>query len=243
MDNRKIFLISGIFSISVYITILLSIFFYFLANQEIIKKFSIKQKSLKVSLVEMPKIKNSITHKKIIKEKKEIKKKIGSKRAKIKEENENSIKNLFSMVKTPKKTKKIVTKKPKNLMPSRFKGESERKKESAKEILQKLNIKNVSKILAKTDIKAVKGENDPYWSKVQEILYKNWFPPQESAGNQAKVEIFIDRLGNFDYKVLLFSNNELFNKELLKYLEFLKTKKFPSPNEEKNIIVIFKAKE
>ena len=59
-----------------------------------------------------------------------------------------------------------------------------------------------------------------------------------------EVKIVIDSFGNFDYKVLLFSSSEIFNKELLEYLEYLKTKNFPLPKEAKReIVVYFEAKE
>ncbi|WP_281950560.1 TonB C-terminal domain-containing protein [Nitrosophilus kaiyonis] len=248
MDNKKLFYISGFFSIFLYISIFILMLFYFVENQEILKKFNIKQKSVEVSLIEPQKIKK-IETKKIKKtgpkekiEAKKTKKRVGS----LSPKEEIDISKLFSTIKTSKK--KTIKKKAKPIKkrtpPSRFKGESLRKKESAKEILKKMNIKDVSRVLAKASIESVEGENDPYMSKVYEILYKYWLPSQESAGNRAKVKIMIDSSGNFDYKVLLFSPSEIFNKELIEYLEYLKTKKFPIPKEGyKEITVYFEAKE
>lgn len=241
MDNKKIFFLSGFLSLIIYILLFLSIIFYFLKNQEIIKKFSIKKQGLSVSLVDMQKIEPKKIHKKSIRKKHTInsltKKKKGSISPKEKGEDINK---LFSKVKVSKKIDKKVIKKSRTI-PSRFKGEGE-KRELAKDILQKLNIKDASKISDKKGIEPVEGENDPYWSKVYEILYENWMPSEDSAGNMAKVKIFIDQDGNFDYKVLLFSDSEIFNQELLEYLNYLKSKKFPPPKEKKDIIIIFKAK-
>jgi len=227
-------------------------FFYFIENKEIIKKFSIKQKSIEVSLITPPQIKKSniLTKPKkvvkkekldIVKKEEKIKKKVGSKSAK----EEVDISKLFSTIKPTKKVKKKKKiQKKKSTPPSRYKGESIRKKESAQEILKKMNIKDVSQVFAKANIESVSGEKDPYMSKVYEILYKYWLPSEESAGNRAKVKIVIDSSGDFDYNVLLFSNSEIFNKELLEYLEYLKTKKFPTPKEgKKEISVYFEAKE
>jgi len=251
MDNKKIFLISGLFSFLLYFSIFLMMLLYFIKNQEDIKRFKIEQKSVEVSLIEPPSIKkpketkkSKTIEKKIEKKpikKEKIKRKVGSKSPK----EEVDISKLFSAVKTPKKVKKAekIVKRKSTTTPSRFKGESIKKTESAKEILKKMNIKDVSRVLAKSKIESVEGEIDEYMSKVYEILYKYWLPSEESAGNRAKVKIIIDNEGNFDYRVLLFSASEIFNKELLEYLEYLKTKKFPIPKEGKReITVYFEAK-
>ncbi len=251
MDNKKLFLVSGAVSIAIYIVVILAVLAYFLKTQETLKKFTIKQKSVEVSLVEAPKLKkihkekkNNIkkSEKPAKKRKQKIKKKVGSYTPK----EEVDIAKLFSSVKTPNKSKKKIEKTTKKSAtpPSRFRGQSIRKTESAQEILKKMNIKDVSRVLAKSNIEAVNGEDDPYLSKIYEILYKYWLPSQESAGNRAKVRIKIDSKGNFDYNVLFFSSSKTFNKELVEYLEYLKTKKFPPPKEgRKEITVYFEAKE
>ncbi|WP_187647052.1 TonB C-terminal domain-containing protein [Nitrosophilus labii] len=251
MDNKKLFLISGAVSIAIYIAVFLAVLLYFLKTQETLKKFTIKQKSVEVSLVEAPKFKKIIEQKKdkikksekpVKNKKQKVKKRVGSKSPK----DEVDIAKLFSTIKTPKKSKKKIVKSTKksSTPPSRFKGQNIRRTESAQEILKKMNIKDVSRVLAKSNIEAVNGEDDPYLSKIYEILYKYWLPSQESAGNRAKVMIKIDFNGNFDYNIIFFSSSETFNKELVEYLEYLKTKKFPQPKEgKKEITVFFEAKE
>ncbi len=240
MDKKFAFIISGIFSITIYILFFSLIIFYFFNKQEIVKKFAIKSKSIEISLVQMPKIDQKSLHKKSVKKKRSVKKKIGSKSPKSTPIED--IKNLFSKIEIKNSENKKIIQKEQNMPPSRFKGESQKRKK-AKDILKNLNLKDVKSVVASKEIKAVTGDNDKYYSKIYKILYENWFPSPDSAGSSAKVKIFIDRYGNFDYKVLLFSNSEIFNKELVQYLEFLKTVSFPPPKENKEIVVYFEAKE
>jgi len=245
--DKRFFLISGLFSISIYL-LTIAIGLYFLNNLDQLKKFAIKQKSIEVSLLEAPKIKKEFNNKKEVKKvkksqvenKKTKNKKVGSRSPK----EQIDISKLFSTINKSKKVKNSQNSKKSSFQPSRFKGEGSKKSELAQNILKKMDIKDVSKILAKTNIESVDGEYDQYFSKIYEILYKYWLPSQESAGNRAKVKIIIDIDGKFDYNILLFSSSEVFNKELVEYLEYLKIKKFPAPKDgKKEITVFFEAKE
>ncbi|BCD67786.1 hypothetical protein NitYY0918_C0693 [Nitratiruptor sp. YY09-18] len=148
------------------------------------------------------------------------------------------IKSLFASLKIDQKTK---AKEPKKSAqkPSRFKGKGGKK---AQELLKKLDTEQLP-TLSHHSVKAVKGKKDPYLQKVYKILYGLWLPSKESAGSRAKVLVIIDKYGNFDYKILQSSQNEIFNSELKEYLERLKQREFPIPKEKREIVVFFEAKE
>ncbi len=245
MDRKRLFFVSGLLSISIYLLIFLFMFWYLYNKNEELKKYAIQSKSVEVSLVEPPKQKRS---QKISKSSKKSKVERKKTEKPVKKEGSSSAKSgvdiekLFSSVKTPRKSGSTSPKKSSS--PSRLKGEGFKNRKSAAEILKSMNIKDIGRELANRSIRAVEGESDPYLSKIYEILYKYWLPSQESAGNRAKVKIKIGPEGDFDYTVLLFSGSETFNKELVEYLEYLKTKKFPPPKEgSKDIVVYFEAKE
>ncbi|WP_200762432.1 TonB C-terminal domain-containing protein [Nitrosophilus alvini] len=254
MDKKKIFLISGFLSFAVYIATLTIMVLFFIKKEENLKKYSMqKKKSIEVTLL-TPEKKKQLPKKAIPappkpKKKAEIKKEKPKpkpkKRGSRSPKREVDISKLFSTVDTKKikKIKKTEPQRKKSEPPSRFKGKSAKPEKKAEELLKRLEIKDIQRSAAAKSIQSVEGENDPYYAKIYEILYKYWYPSEESAGNKAKVKIIIDEYGNLDYDVLLYSNSEQFNKELNEYLEFMKTKKFPVPKEgRKEIVVYFEAK-
>ncbi|MRJ02809.1 MAG: TonB C-terminal domain-containing protein [Epsilonproteobacteria bacterium] len=153
---------------------------------------------------------------------------------------QTSVKDLFASLNSKRYTTKKTTYKPPRVTPSRLK--SRRERVQAKKLLSKLNLKELDTASRKS-IKAVSGENDPYLQRVYKILYENWTPSKLSAGSSGKVEITIDPSGAFSYRVVQWSENELFNRELRDYLNYLRTIKFPRPKKRRTFLVRFEAKE
>jgi len=224
--------VAFILSVALYFFLLFSIFNIVSENR--VKKIRIKESAVDVYLEDINKIKTPV--KKVEKSSKTKSEKSASPSAK-KVESPN-LKELFSSIKGKRYSPKSVTS-PKKITPSRLKS---KKSKEAKKLLKELN-SNTQSGGAKKSIKSLSGEKDEYLEKVYKILYTNWIPSKLSAGNSARVKIFIDRYGNFDYKIVSSSPSPTFNQELGDYLEYLKTLTFPKPKERKVLTVRFEAKE
>ena len=222
-------------SIAIYLGILFVAFTYFF-DLQMPQKIEIKADTIEVYLTEQSPKKAILHKKKLSKKETTIKKATGSQKAK----KASDIKELFSTIKTPKQTKRKAKKHSKKKeAPSKYKGHGGKR---AKELLKKLHFQE-PKLASKKSIKSVSGKQDPYLQKVYKILYAHWMPSELSAGNRAKVLIQIDKYGNFDFKVLQFSQSEIFNAELQDYLERMRQEQFPTPKRNREFIVYFEAKQ
>ncbi len=237
MDNKVISFFSFLLSMLLYIALLAWLVYYFVDLTRF-ERIAIKGEAVEV-MIDMPKEKKVIPVKKskpiVVKKAK----KSGSSSPKT-SPSQPKIDELFSSLNAKKFTKKKVTLKKPSSKPSRLKA----KRTSAKDIVKKLeNIKVEPLQESKKSIKSVSGKEDKYLQKIYAMLYENWIPSKLSAGGVALVKITIDRSGNFSYKVLRWSTNEIFNEELQNYLKFLKTLTFPKPSKSRTIKVRFEAKE
>ncbi|NPA73739.1 MAG: TonB C-terminal domain-containing protein [Epsilonproteobacteria bacterium] len=234
------FYLSGLFSISIYLSL---IFFIFTLLGEFEKKAkrytSQKNNFIVVSIAEKSDIikKKSVKKRSIKKSvKKEVpKKKKPTKKNKIKKSmkrtvKDDSLKSLFSGIDPKKYKKKIkdknVTKKIPNNQNSRFlqkKSGTSSEKKSATKLIKSLSLENISSASNK---KA--GEYDKYIGKISDILDEKWQnTPGSIAGNQATVTVKIDKFGNFSYKIDSLSYNNEFNAKLQNFLDSLKDENFP----------------
>jgi len=222
-------------SVAFYFLLLLFFSFYFL-HKDRFKKVEVKAQSIDILVLEEKPKKNIPIHQPNPK-KSSIKKRPHSGPPSPKQKTP-SIKNLFSSL----DAKKFQTQEPKPQpipQPSRFK---ERESAKTKELVDKLTFKEFVPLSQKS-IKSVSGKRDPYLEEIYRILYSYWVPSQASAGGEAIVEITIDTNGDFDYKILKLSNNEIFNQELEKFLEKMRTTTFPAPSKTRVVKVRFEAKD
>ncbi len=197
------------------------------------QKIEIKAQAIDVFIQTPTKTQKVVPVKKIEKSSAPKPKKRGSSSPK---QRSSDLKNLFAKL----DTKSLTKQKPKRSeTPSKYKGRGGKR---AQELLKKLKLKEFEP-KSKRSIKSVEGKKDPYLQKVYKILYSYWIPSKESAGNRAKVQITIDRYGNFSYKVLQYSSSDIFNQELKEFLEAMKMQEFPHPRQKRTITVFFEAKE
>lgn len=180
-------------------------------------------------------------------EKKQIEKKIVKKSKSKSAERKSNLKSLFANVKTVEKkvVKEVVNKVEASSTSSRFKSKFEKIRKSDNDL-------NVSSALS--DVKTAKRKpvlttsakyaNDPYYSKIHELLAKRWNPMSIVDGLEAKILVIIYNDGEFDYKFLRYSNNDRFDTLLKEFLEDQKSLKYPPHNKgyKTDIEVTFKSK-
>jgi len=190
-----------------------------------------KKNLLNVTLVErkekkvVKKKKQKVVKKKttINKVKQKVKKKVV--RAK-KIESKPDLKSLFKKVKVdklPELTQKREKKVRKKIIKKNI--EEVVKEDKAKKITKSLEFEQQENLI----ITQKDGVYDEFRGKISDILDKNWQETIDTvSGNEAKVIISIDNLGNFSYKIETLSYNDAFNAKLRDFLEEMKDIKFPS---------------
>jgi hypothetical protein len=153
----------------------------------------------------------------------------------------NNVKSLFANVKTNTKTviEQEVNNVTKSTVASRFKSKFEKQRKSSDTSVSKLldNVKTKAKIKPSTDSKY---NNDPYFSKIYELLYSRWNPMLILEGLSAKVLVSISKNGTFSYRLMKRSGDERFDSSLREFLESQKSIKYPvHQRTSKSIEVIF----
>lgn len=239
--KKDFFYLSGIIAFSFYAFCF--VLFALYLNTPEVKKFDAFKKTtvleLDITLVDnsTPKKRNKAVVKNI-KKSEEIVKKSASKTAK----QSNNVKSLFSKVKVNSKKvlKKEVTNVTKSAVASRFKSKFEKQRKSSTVSVSKLldNVKSKATIQPSKDSK---NNNDPYFSKIYELLTSRWQPVFIIDGLSAKVIISITSDGTFNYRIRSYSRDERFDTYLKSFLEEQITQTFPSHdrNSTQEIEIIF----
>ncbi len=234
--DSKVFFLSGIASITIYIALIFSVLLCLNNSQSRVKKYTDTKKNfIEVSISENKKIKKYIPKKKKIVYKKRIIKKHIRKKTKIKKhihKTNNLLSSLFKNINTAKYIKKVkdenVTKNIKinqnnRIFQKRISLKQENKK-SATKIIKTLSLSNIDANINKNT-----GEYNKYIGKIQDILDSKWQEtPGTIAGNSATVTVKIDKFGNFSYKIDTLSYNNEFNAKLQNFLESMQNEKFPA---------------
>ncbi len=211
--KNKYFIIGGISSAVIYLSIIIAIMLYIQKEKPKKKYLSIKKDSaVVVSLASSKPIKKP-TPKKIIKKPKKV---IKPKPKKI--------------IKTKPKPKKIVKPKPKKIVkPKKIEKKEEKKKVTTDDLFRNIDtdkptkkknfIKTTDKL--KSSKSDLKNKMDAYSAKITGILYDG-FPEQERfAGNQIDIILTIYPSGRFRFQVSRYSSNTEFNEIIIQYLEQL----------------------
>ncbi|MEA3383241.1 MAG: TonB C-terminal domain-containing protein [Campylobacterota bacterium] len=245
MDNKKAFYLSAFIAVGFYIFLIFSFLFYLQVND--VKKIDsmVKTTVLQLDVVlESPKEpeKKIEIQSKINKQKSEsIVKKSASSSVKQK----TNLKSLFANVKTKSAqvVKKRVMNVKKNSISSRFKSKFEKvKKKDALSIKDfETNKKsNFNNIISSES----KNENDPYYSKIYQILSSRWRPTIFLNNLKAKVLITILSNGKFNYKFVQYSDNMGFDEQLKLFLNSQTIESYPvNPNKRSTSIeIIFQSK-
>ncbi len=230
--SNKYNLVGFILASILYLTVLLLLAFYLQDKARKNVDYTIKKDNiLDITLVERKHKKNIKPRKKIVKKQniekpKPITTKPKPKKVSPKVQKKVSLQGLFKKI----DTKKIIEQKIDMAQQSRKKEvkskvniEKPKKRDIAKKLVESLSFESPQNIKSSKN-----GIYDKFRGKVQQILYKNWQNTIDTvSGNSATVEIFIDKIGTFSYKIVKLSYNDEFNSKLVDFLEEMKDKEFP----------------
>lgn len=248
MANKQELIYSAIASISIYIILILSFLVYVKTSE--VKKInaSVKTTVLQLDVILESNVdkKEKITIKSIVKNK-EIAKKVVKKTTSVSVKQRSNLKSLFANVKTDikKVSKNKVLNVKNSSIASRFKSKFEKEKKTKNIVLSKLS----EKVESKTNNKNImmdkaKDKQDPYYTKIYQILSNRWNPTIFADDLKAKVSIIIFNNGIFSFKFIQYSGNDGFDKQLKAFLNNETQKNYPiSPlNKTVNIEISFQSK-
>jgi len=248
MGNKQELIYSALASIAIYIILILSFLVYVKTNE--VKKINAAVKTtvlqLDVILDSNPEKKEKITVKSAVKNQK-IAEKIVKKTTSSSLKQRSNLKSLFANVKTDikKVSKKKVLNVKNSSIASRFKSKFEKEKKSKNIVLSNLKEKVESKSNSKNvTLSKNKDEQDPYYSKIYQLLSSRWNPTIFADDLKAKVNIVIYNNGKFSFKFIQYSGNDGFDEQLKEFLNNETLKSYPvSPsNKTVNIEILFQSK-
>ncbi|MBN2782326.1 MAG: TonB C-terminal domain-containing protein [Campylobacterales bacterium] len=101
-------------------------------------------------------------------------------------------------------------------------------------------------VVEKTQTTSSGDEVNEYLAKIQALVYKNFYPPQNSEGHSVKAVIELDTVGIVkDFRILRYSENEALNQECDKIKQRLLNQLFPTnpDNKQGSFIIILTSKE
>ena len=204
--NNSYFILSGLISFSLFI-LFLSLFFIMMFSSSKIDTFALtKDNYISISLETIP-TPTKDTTKKTVAPKEE--------QQEVVEAKEVDIGDLFSDVWTKDikitKKKKTVDNKRLALIQKKIKT----KKKNSAVPLTKASSKNEADITSNENKKSSTGDEvNEYLAKIQAIVYKYFYPPDNSQGHTVKAVIELDALGKvLDFRILNYSSNQALNQE------------------------------
>ncbi len=246
MVDKKYFYTSGFIAFSLYVLLALLLIIYLKGHN--IKKIDSFKKHTVLQLDVIIDTQDDKYKKIDIKsgvKNKEIAKKVVKKTTSTSLKQRSDLKSLFADVKTSatKVTKKQVTNVKKSTISSRFKSkfEKERKVKSlvSPELANKKSVNSQKVVMSESQ------NDDPYYSKVNQMLSSRWNPTIFSADLSAKVSVIITNNGIFSFKFIQYSGNSGFDNQLAEFLQNESLKRYPvHPSKTtKEIEVVFKSEE
>lgn len=228
-DSKTFTLVGWTLSFFLYGVVLFVIITFIKDNSIKLEKYTASKKNmLNVTLVERKK--ESPKEKKIVKKKESVVKKERQKLEKkevksVQKEPTKSIKSLFddvNVAKLPKVEQKKEKQIRKKIVVDTLEEVVENKK--ASKILETLQLHEQENLI----ITQKDGIYDEFRGKISDILDQHWQETIDTvSGNNAKVLIGIDKLGNFSYTIETLSYNDAFNAKLRDFLEEMKDREFP----------------
>ncbi|WP_456380774.1 energy transducer TonB [Hydrogenimonas sp.] len=254
MGSRKnIYFFVGGVSVLLFYALLVLLLILFFNDYKRSKRYVPKSsQSIEVSLMQMPPVRKSRS---VVKKESKprtrakvspVAKKSASSPKRSAKPERKAIASLFKGVKIAEPTEATRAARLANAPKIRYRALSEEEKREERKAQRLVRDINLSKPSIHISSRASgEGEVDAYMSKLYEILYGSWQPESLFAGSSATVRFTIAPDGEFDYRLLYLSDNQGFNDSLIKYIERLKSKRFP-PHDKKRkleIDVEFKAKE
>ena len=248
MGNKQELIYSAFAAISIYIILILSFLVYIKTSE--VKKINAAVKTtvlqLDVILDSNTEQKEKIAIKSTVKNQK-IAKKVVKKTTSTSVKQRSNLKSLFANVKTDikKVSKKKVLNVKNSSIASRFKSKFEKERKTKNIVLSKLTENIESKSSNKNiTMDNSKDKQDPYYSKIYQILSSRWTPTIFMDDLKAKVNIVIFNNGKFSYKFIQYSGNDGFDNQLQAFLSRETQKTYPvSPlNKTVNIEISFQSK-
>jgi protein TonB len=245
VKSDKYFYLSGLLSFSLFL-FFLGLFVTIVLSQEKLKQFALKKDNYISVSINTPHVTSKPVKKSAkpeekkppIEIKKEEPKPIETPIIKPQVVNKN-ISDLFASVKTQKiahkqENKPVIDKK----LLSKLANKSEKKVVTSSSV--------ASSMLKKIEISSQSASTSPdvneFLAKIQAIIYDNFYPPMNSEGYSAVISIELDSFGKMtDYRVITYSGNDMFNKEvdmLKRRLESLTFAKHPEGKSEKLKIIL-----
>lgn len=243
-DSKTTNLLGWLLSFVLYISVLFVVISLVRDKALNVEKYTASKKNmLNVTLVERKK--ELIKKKKVVKEKesvvqKEIPKVEKKEVRSVSQEPVKSLKGLFENINLdnlPKETKAQEKKVRKKVVTDKIEEVVETRK--ASKIIQALKFEEQDNLI----ITQKDGIYDEFRGTISDILDKNWQETIDTvSGNEAKVIIGVDKLGNFSYTIETLSYNDAFNSKLRDFLEQMKDVAFPpyKAGEIFNMRVVFK---
>lgn len=166
----------------------------------------------------------------------------------VESQNVPDISDLFSRVKPQKTVKKENDSAQKLEALTAFERQMSVRAQSTPRLAEK--VKNTALVTPSVKIVASGGSSGPlvneYHAKIQALIYANYYPPSGSQGQSARVKIYIDASGKLSaYRVIVYSGNDPFNREVDGLSDRLRGVVFPPHPEGKNTVleIILTAKE
>ena len=247
MANKQELIYSAIAALAIYIILILSFLVYLKTNE--VKKINATVKNTVLQLDVILDVAPSKEKIKIQSNQKNTKiaKKVVKKTTSSSIKKRTNLKSLFANVKTNvKSTSKDKVLNVKNSsISSRFKSKFEKERKTKKLVLSKLTENKVTKSANNTVTMEKSSENqDPYYSKIYQILSNRWQPTIFQNDLKVKVNIIIFNNGKFSYKFIQYSGNMGFDNQITEFLNNETLKKYPiSPkNKTVNIEITFQSK-
>ena len=247
MANKQELIYSAIAALAIYIILILSFLVYLKTNE--VKKINATVKNTVLQLDVILDVAPSKEKIKIQSNQKNTKiaKKVVKKTTSSSIKKRTNLKSLFANVKTNvKSTSKDKVLNVKNSsISSRFKSKFEKERKTKKLVLSKLTENKVTKTTNNTVTMEKSSDNqDPYYSKIYQMLSNRWKPTIFQNDLKVKVNIIIFNNGKFSYKFIQYSGNMGFDNQITEFLNNETLKKYPiSPkNKTVNIEITFQSK-
>lgn len=249
MVNKQEFYYSAIASFAIYIIFVLSVLVYIKTSD--VKKINATVKNTVLQLDVILDSSNDIKQEtiKITSDVKnqDIAKKVVKKTTSSTIKQRTNLKSLFANVDTEVKdvSKKNVLNVKDSSISSRFKSKFDKERKTKNIVLSKLkNSEQIKMSNKNVTMDKVADNQDPYYSKIYQIISSRWLPTIFDNELIAKVSIVIFNNGKFSYKFIQYSGNDGFDNQLREFLDFETQKRYPiSPTGKTvNIEILFQSK-
>ncbi len=220
--DNSYFIVSGLISLSLF-TFFLTLFIYMMFSSTKINTYALKKDNFISISLETVNIATKPQKKETIVPQKELQS--------VPEVKEVDIGNLFSDVwtkdiKIKKKKKKVTNNKRLDLIKKKIKTKDKNNNIPKSEKI----MKSESDLISDKAKKSSSGDEvNEYLAKIQAIVYKYFYPPNNSQGHTVKAIIELSAIGKvLDFRVLTYSSNQALNEECDKIQARLLGVLFPS---------------